>query len=128
MVKRKRGHIINLGSVAGTWPYPGGNVYGATKAFIKQLSNNMRSDLLGTQVRVTNIEPGMAETEFSLVRFKGDASKAQKVYANSQALTADDISEIIYWTASRPAHVNINSVEVMPTCQALGPYAIHREK
>jgi 3-hydroxy acid dehydrogenase/malonic semialdehyde reductase len=128
MVARQSGHIINLGSVAGSWPYPGGNVYGATKAFVKQLSNNMRSDLLGTQVRVTNIEPGMAETEFSMVRFKGDAGKAQKVYTNAKPLTADDISEIIYWAATRPAHVNINSVEVMPTCQALGPYAIHRKQ
>ena len=128
MVERRKGHVINLGSVAGTWPYPGGNVYGGTKAFVKQLSNNLRSDLLGTRVRVTNIEPGMADTEFSIVRFKGDVNQAQKVYDGCQALTADDIADIIYWTASRPAHVNINSVEVMPTCQALGAYAVHREK
>ncbi len=128
MAVRKQGHIINVGSVAGTWPYPGGNVYGATKAFVKQFSNNLRTDLLGTQIRVTNIEPGMAESEFSIVRFKGDSDKAARVYEGVQPLTPDDIAEIIYWVANLPPHVNINSLEVMPTNQSLGPYALHRNK
>lgn len=127
MVKRNRGHIINIGSVAGDWAYPGGNVYGATKAFVKRFSQNLRSDLLGTQVRVTNIEPGFAESEFSIVRFKGDVKKAARVYAGMEPLTPDDIANIIYWVASLPTHVNINSIEVMPTCQTWGPFAIHRK-
>jgi len=128
MTARNQGHIINVGSVAGTWPYPGGNVYGATKAFVKQFSNNLRAELLGTQIRVTNIEPGMAKSEFSIVRFKGDSDKASQVYEGVQPLTPEDIAEIIYWVASLPAHVNINSLEVMPTSQSWGPYAIHRKK
>ena len=127
MVKRNRGHIINIGSVAGNWAYPGGNVYGATKAFVKVFSQNLRSDLSGTQVRVTNIEPGLAESEFSIVRFRGDVKKAAQVYAGTEPLTPDDIANIIYWVASLPAHVNINSIEVMPTCQTWGPFAIHRK-
>jgi 3-hydroxy acid dehydrogenase/malonic semialdehyde reductase len=127
MVKRNRGHIVNIGSVAGDWAYPGGNVYGATKAFVKRFSQNLRSDLLGTQVRVTNIEPGFAESEFSIVRFKGDVKKAARVYAGIEPLTPDDIANIIYWVASLPIHVNINSIEVMPTCQTWGPFAIHRK-
>jgi NADP-dependent 3-hydroxy acid dehydrogenase YdfG len=127
MVERNRGHVINIGSVAGTWPYPGGNVYGGTKAFVKQFSHNLRCDLLGKQIRVTNIEPGLAETEFSIVRFKGDKEKAFKVYEGTQPLTPEDLAGIIYWVATLPAHVNINSVEVMPTCQAWGPYALHRQ-
>ncbi|MFZ1830413.1 MAG: SDR family oxidoreductase [Candidatus Competibacteraceae bacterium] len=127
MVERNRGHIVNIGSVAGTYPYPGGNVYGATKAFVKQFSRNLRADLLGTQVRVTNIEPGMAETEFSLVRFKGDPHQAARIYAGAQPLQPEDIADIVYWTATRPAHVNINSVEVMPVCQAFSPFAISRD-
>ena len=125
MVKRNRGHIINLGSMAANWPYPGGNVYGATKAFVKQFSNNLRADLLGTSVRVTNIEPGLAETEFSLVRFKGDKEKAAQVYADTDPLVAENIAEIIVWICQQPAHVNINQLEVMPTCQAWGPLAVH---
>ncbi|MDP3478684.1 MAG: SDR family oxidoreductase [Desulfoprunum sp.] len=126
MVERGRGHIINMGSVAGSWPYPGGNAYGATKAFVSQFSNNLRCDLHGTGVRVTNIEPGLAETEFSVVRFGGDKAKADAVYAGTDPLTAIDIAEIVFWTASRPAHVNINSLEVMPVCQSWNPFAIHR--
>lgn len=126
MVERNRGHIINIGSVAGTWPYPGGNAYGATKAFVKQFSNNLRTDLLGTQIRVSNIEPGLAETEFSLVRFHGDKVKAEEVYQGTQPLTGRDIAEIVYWVTSVPPHVNINSVEVMPVCQSWSPFAIHR--
>ncbi len=128
MVERNRGHIINLGSVAGSNPYPGGNVYGASKAFVAQFSRNLRADLLGTRVRVTNIEPGMAETEFSVVRFKGDASKAGSVYQDTEPLTGPDIAEIAYFVATLPEHVNVNSLEVMPTCQAWGPLAVHRKK
>ncbi len=126
MVERKQGHIINIGSVAGTWPYPGGNAYGATKAFVAQFSNNLRCDLHGSGVRVTNIEPGLAETEFSVVRFGGDKAKADAVYAGTQPLTAQDIAEIVFWAACRPAHVNINRIEVMPVCQSWSPLAIHR--
>jgi len=127
MVARGKGHVINLGSVAGNWPYSGGNTYGATKAFVQQFSRNLRTDLLGTAVRVTNIEPGLAESEFSIVRFGGDAEKAAKVYEGTQPLTPVDIAEIIYWAACRPAHVNINSVEVMPVCQSWGNFAISRK-
>jgi hypothetical protein len=127
MVERNRGHIVNIGSVAGNWPYPGGNAYGATKAFVEQFSRNLRADLLGTGVRVTCISPGMAETEFSLVRFKGDEEKAARVYAGVKPLTADDIAEIVSWVTSLPSHVNINNVEVMPVQQAWGPLAVHRE-
>ncbi len=118
MVNKRKGHIINLGSIAGSYPYPGGNVYGATKAFVKQFSLNLRADLLGTKVRVTCIEPGIAETEFSLVRFKGDNAKSDEVYENKKPLTAIDIAECIRWVATLPAHVNINRVEVMPVDQA----------
>ncbi|MBW2198805.1 MAG: SDR family oxidoreductase [Deltaproteobacteria bacterium] len=127
MVARNRGHIVNIGSVAGDWPYPGGNVYGATKAFVKQFSLNLRADLFGTPIRITNIEPGLAETEFSVVRFKGDGEKAAKVYEGTQPITAEDIAEIIYWVATLPAHININRLEVMPTCQTWAPFAIDRD-
>lgn len=127
MVARNRGHIINVGSVAGSYPYPGGNVYGATKAFVKQFSLNLRADLLGTQIRVTNVEPGLAESEFSLVRFKGDDAKANKIYEDTQPLQSEDIADIVYWAATRPAHVNVNRIEVMPVCQAFSPLAVHRE-
>ncbi len=128
MVARDRGHIVNIGSVAGTYPYPGGNVYGATKAFVKQFSLNLRADLLGTRVRVTNVEPGLAESEFSLVRFKGDEGKANKTYEGTQPLRPEDIADIVFWAATRPAHVNLNSIEVMPVCQATGPFAISRQQ
>jgi 3-hydroxy acid dehydrogenase/malonic semialdehyde reductase len=127
MVKKNTGHIINLGSVAGAWPYPGGNAYGGTKAFVKNFSQALRADLLGMNIRVTSIEPGMAETNFSNVRFKGDAEAASQVYAGTQPLTAADIADIIYWVTSVPSHVNINSLEVMPVCQAWGPLAISRD-
>lgn len=126
MVERNRGHVINLGSIAGSYAYPGGNVYGAAKAFVEQFSRNLRADLLGTKVRVTNIEPGMAESEFSLVRFKGDAEKAAKVYEGVQPITPGDIAEMIWWVASLPAHLNINRLEVMPVCQAFGPLPVAR--
>ncbi|MDR3631001.1 MAG: SDR family oxidoreductase [Desulfocapsaceae bacterium] len=128
MARQKSGHIINLGSVAGNWPYPGGNAYGGTKAFVKQFSRNLRADLHGTGVRVTNIEPGLAETEFSVVRFHGDKTQAGLVYAGMTPLCAADIAETIYWAANRPAHVNINSIEVMPVSQSWGPFPIYREE
>ncbi|AOU97338.1 NAD(P)-dependent oxidoreductase [Acidihalobacter yilgarnensis] len=127
MCERSRGHVINLGSVAASWPYPGGNCYGATKAFVQQFSRNLRADLLGTGIRVTNIEPGMAETEFSLVRFKGNAEQAESVYAGTRPLLAEDIAEAVHWVTELPAHVNINTLEIMPTDQAWGPFAVHRE-
>jgi 3-hydroxy acid dehydrogenase/malonic semialdehyde reductase len=127
MVATNEGHIVNIGSIAGSYAYPGGNVYGATKAFVRQFSLNLRADLVKTCVRVTNIEPGMAETEFSEVRFKGDKSKAKAVYAGMEALTAEDIADTILWCVSRPGQVNINTIELMPTAQAPGPLAIHRK-
>jgi 3-hydroxy acid dehydrogenase/malonic semialdehyde reductase len=127
MVARDRGHIVNLGSTAAEFPYPGGNVYGATKAFVYQFSLNLRADLLGTNVRVTDIEPGMCGgTEFSSVRFRGDDAKAAKVYEGTVPLTADDIADAIHWVATRPPHVNINSMQLMPICQAPGPLAVKR--
>jgi len=128
MVKRNNGHIVNLGSVAGEFPYPGGNVYGATKAFVHQFSLNMRADLLGTNIRVTNIEPGMCQTEFSEVRFAGDKSKADLVYKGVEALSAEDIAETVEWVISRPKHVNINVISLMPTQQAFGPFGVDRTK
>lgn len=128
MVERNRGHVVNISSTAGAWPYPGGNAYGGTKAFVTQFSRNLRADLLGKKVRVTCIQPGMAETEFSNVRFKGDDSQADKVYAGTEPLSAVDIAETVSWVVGRPAHVNINSLEVMPVDQAWGPFSINREK
>ena len=127
MVERNCGHVINLGSVAGSYPYPGGNVYGSSKAFVHQFSLNLRADLIGHQVRVTSVEPGMAETEFTEVRFKGDAAKAKTVYQGMQPATADDIADIIRYVATTPAHVNINRVEIMPVQQAFQAFAVHRE-
>ncbi|NLZ16668.1 MAG: SDR family oxidoreductase [Desulfobulbaceae bacterium] len=127
MVARNRGHIINLGSIAGTYPYPGGNVYGATKAFVKQFSRNLQADLVNTPLRVTNIEPGLAESEFSIVRFHGDSSRADAVYQGTEPLRPVDIAEIVHWVTSVPPHVNICAVEVMPTCQSCGPFFIHRQ-
>ncbi|MFZ4380230.1 MAG: SDR family NAD(P)-dependent oxidoreductase [Polynucleobacter sp.] len=127
MVDRKRGHIINIGSVAANYPYPGGNVYGGTKAFVKQFSLNMRADLIGTPVRVSCIEPGMCGgTEFSNVRFKGDDEKVEKIYSGVQFLSADDIAETVYWSATLPAHMNINVLEVMPVQQSFNALNIHR--
>lgn len=127
MVERKCGHVINIGSVAANYPYPGGNVYGGTKAFVKQFSLNLRADLIGTPVRVTCIEPGMcAGTEFSNVRFKGDDAKAEKVYTGVQALSADDVAETIYWSATLPSHMNINVLEVMPIQQSFNAFNVHR--
>jgi 3-hydroxy acid dehydrogenase / malonic semialdehyde reductase len=127
MVARDRGHIVNLGSIAATYPYPGGNVYGATKAFVRQFSLNLRADLLGTKIRVTDIEPGLVGgTEFSVVRF-GDAQKAAKLYEGAEALTPEDIAEAVHWVATLPARVNINAIEMMPVTQAFGPLPVHRD-
>lgn len=118
MVERDSGYIINVGSIAGNWPYYGGNVYGATKAFVKQFSLNLRADLLGTQVRVTNLEPGnIAGTEFSNVRYHGDDDKAAKVYSGFKNMTGDDIGDILLWLIESPAHINVNRLEVMPVAQ-----------
>ena len=126
LVKRNQGHVINIGSIAGSYAYKGANVYGATKAFVEQFSSNLRSDLLGTAIRVTNIEPGMLnESEFSLVRFKGDKDKANDVYSGLEPLHSEDIAETIRWILAQPAHVNINNIEIMPVHQALaGPTTI----
>jgi 3-hydroxy acid dehydrogenase/malonic semialdehyde reductase len=127
MVARRRGHIINLSSTAATYPYPGGNVYGATKAFVRQFSLNLRADLLGTPVRVTDVEPGMVGgTEFSSVRFRGDDEKARKLYDGADALTPADIAETVFWAASLPARMNVNAIEIMPVTQAFGPLPVHR--
>jgi 3-hydroxy acid dehydrogenase / malonic semialdehyde reductase len=126
MVERGSGLVINIGSVAGRTPYPGGNVYGATKAFVEQFTLNLRADLVGTGVRATNIAPGLCGgTEFSNVRLRDDAAAA-KVYEGTQPLTAEDIAETAYWIASLPPHVNINQIEMMPTCQGYGPLNIKR--
>jgi len=127
MVKRDEGHVFLLGSTASDFPYPGGNVYGATKAFTKQFALNLRADLLGSNVRVTSIEPGLAETEFSLVRFKGDAVKAKLPYEGIDALSAEDVAETIFWSATLPRRVNINRLQVMPVMQAFGPFAFKRK-
>ncbi|GAB6069978.1 bifunctional NADP-dependent 3-hydroxy acid dehydrogenase/3-hydroxypropionate dehydrogenase YdfG [Thiomicrorhabdus hydrogeniphila] len=128
LVKRNFGHIINIGSIAGSYAYKGANVYGATKAFVAQFSSNLRSDLLGTAVRVTNIEPGMLnESEFSLVRFKGNEEQANNVYAGLEPLRSEDVAETIRWVLAQPAHVNINNIELMPVHQALaGPTTIKK--
>jgi 3-hydroxy acid dehydrogenase/malonic semialdehyde reductase len=127
MVERNRGHVVNIGSVAASYPYPGGNVYGATKAFVRQFTLNLRSDLLGTAVRASVIEPGMAETEFSLVRFSGDAAKAAKVYEGVHPLAAADVAEAVLWTVSLPPHVNVNAMELMTLQQGFAPFAISRK-
>jgi len=127
MVERKCGHVINIGSVAGLYPYPGSNVYGASKAFVKQFSLNLRADLMGTRLRVTCVEPGLSSgTEYSNVRFKGDDTKADKVYEGVQALSADDVAEAIFWCANLPAHMNINAVEIMPIQQSFAGMSVHR--
>ncbi len=128
MVLRNQGHIVNMGSVAGTYPYPGGNVYGASKAFVKQFSNNLLTDLVATGIRVTNIEPGLSETEFSIVRLHGNRDKADQIYQGTEPITGDDIAEIVHWVTAAPPHININTVEVMPVCQSCAPFLIHRSE
>ncbi|MCK0745835.1 SDR family NAD(P)-dependent oxidoreductase [Chromohalobacter nigrandesensis] len=119
--------IVNLGSVAGQWPYPGSHVYGASKAFVQQFTYNLRCDLQGTGVRVTDIAPGMAETEFTLVRTGGDQAASDKLYGDTTPLEAEDIAELIFYTVSLPAHVNVNRLEVMPTRQAWSAFAVDRD-
>ena len=127
MVKRKSGHIITLGSIAGRWPYPGGNVYGASKAFVRQFALNLRADLAGTNVRVSDIEPGLSsDSEFSLVRFKGDKEKVDELYKNSNALKPQDIAEAVYWVATLPKHVNVNTLEMMPTTQSFAALNVYK--
>jgi 3-hydroxy acid dehydrogenase/malonic semialdehyde reductase len=128
MVARNRGHIVNMGSVAAEYPYPGGNVYGATKAFLRQFSLNLRADLHGTAIRVTDIEPGLVGgTEFSNVRFRGDDARASSLYANTQPLMPEDIADTVHWVTTRPAHVNINIVSMMPVAQSFGPLPVKRQ-
>ena len=128
MVARDSGYIINLGSIAGNWPYYGGNVYGGTKAFVKQFSLNLRADLVGTQVRVTNLEPGsVAGTEFSNVRYHGDDDKAAKVYDGFKNMTGDDIGDILLWLIESPAHINVNRLEVMPVAQTYNGLTIAKQ-
>lgn len=126
MKKVNSGHIINIGSIAGSTAYPKGNVYGATKAFVRQFSRNLRADLVGTNIRVSNIEPGAAETEFSLVRFKGDKQMADNVYENVRALKAEDIANTIKWIIDQPLRVNIDNVEIMPIDQTFGGLVMHK--
>lgn len=127
MVARGSGLVINIGSTAGHYPYPGGNVYGATKAFVEQFTLNLRADLVGTGVRASNLAPGLSGgTEFSNVRFKGDDSAAAKVYEGTTPLSAKDIADTAYWIATLPPHVNVNSIELMPTCQGFSPFTIKR--
>lgn len=128
MVANRSGHIVNIGSVASDNPYPGGNVYGATKAFVRQFTRNLRADLLGTGIRVTDIAPGLSETEFSVVRFGGDREKAKAVYEGTEPLRAIDVAKTVLWVMRQPDHVNVNLVELMPTCQAWGPMAVQRRK
>lgn len=129
MVARNHGHIINIGSIAGNYAYPGGNVYGGTKAFVKQFSLNLRADLAGTAIRVSNVEPGLCGgTEFSNVRFKGDDTRAAKVYENVQSVQPEDIAQIVLWLNQQPPHVNINRIEVMPTAQTFAPLNVAREQ
>lgn len=127
MSARGHGHIINIGSIAGNYSYPGANVYGATKAFIERFSLNLRADLVGKEIRVTNIEPGIVHTDFSKVRFKGDDERAEKVYEGADTLTAADIAQSVFWAASLPRNVNINRIEVMATCQTPAGLTVTRK-
>ena len=128
MVARDRGHVVNLGSTAAHWPYPGANVYGATKAFVHQFSLNLRADLLGTKVRVTVVDPGMVGgTEFSSIRFHGDDTRAAKVYEGAEPLLPEDVAETIHWIATLPARVNINAIELMPVGQAFAGLSVSRK-
>ncbi|MBD8898863.1 SDR family NAD(P)-dependent oxidoreductase [Rhodanobacter sp. DHG33] len=122
----RRGAIVNIGSIAGTYPYRGGNVYGGTKAFVSQFTQNLRVDLHGTGVRVTAIEPGMAETEFTLVRTGGDQGASDTLYAGAHPIVASDIAETIWWIANLPPHLNINRIEVMPVSQSAAGLQVHR--
>ena len=128
MVARNRGHVVNIGSTAGTYPYPGGHVYGASKAFVRQFTLNLKADLIGSNVRVTDIEPGLVGgSEFSQIRFGGDEARATAMYANVTPLSPEDVAETAAWVIGLPAHMNVNRIELMPTCQASGPLAVKRE-
>lgn len=127
MLVQRKGAIINISSVAGVYPYPGGNAYGGSKAFVSQFSLGLRSDLHGTGVRVTTIEPGMAETEFTLVRTHGDQAASEKLYTGAQPMTAEDIADTIFWVATLPAHLNINRLELMPVTQSVAGFQVYRE-
>lgn len=128
MVQNNKGYIINLGSTAGSWPYKGGNVYGATKAFVHQFSLNLRTDLVGTRIRVTNVAPGLCgDTEFSNVRFRGDEDRAQAVYENISYLKPEDIANTILWLYQTPAHVNVNHIEIMPVSQTFAGLSVTRD-
>lgn len=127
MVERDQGHIVNVSSTAARFPYPGGNVYGASKAFVTHLSANLKADLVGTGVRITDLEPGLVGgSEFSAIRFGGDVEKARAVYAGTTPLSPEDIAEAVAWVVGLPSHVNINRLEMMPTCQGPGPLTIKR--
>ena len=126
LVERK-GHIINLSSVAATYPYKGGAVYAGTKAFVRQFSLDLRCDLAGTGVRVTSVEPGMAETEFTIVRTGGDRDASDKLYAGMNPMTADDLADLFWWLANLPPHLNINTIELMPVSQSFGGFVVNRE-
>jgi len=126
MIRRKSGYIFNIGSIAGNWPYEGANIYGSTKSFVKQFSLNLRNDLKGTNIRVSNIEPGFSKTEFSNVRFKGDDKKANAIYDDLQPLVGEDIANLIFTLSQLPDHVNVNSMEVMPTAQSWAGFALER--
>lgn len=128
MVERKSGHIITIGSIAGRYPYPGSNVYGASKAFVRQFALNLRADLAGTNVRVSDIEPGLAsDSEFSLVRFKGDIKQVEALYKDSNALKPQDVAEAVFWVATLPKHVNINTLEMMPTSQSFAALNVYKD-
>lgn len=123
----RRGAIVNISSIAGSYPYKGGNVYGGSKAFVSQFTQNLRTDLHGTGVRVTSIEPGMAETEFTLVRTGGNQAASDQLYAGAQPITAEDIAESIWWIATLPPHLNVNRLEVMPVSQSAAGLQVHRD-
>jgi serine 3-dehydrogenase len=122
----RRGAIVNISSIAGTYPYKGGNVYGGTKAFVSQFTQNLRTDLHGTGVRVSSIEPGMAETEFTLVRTGGDQAASDQLYAGAAPITAGDIADTIWWIANLPPHLNVNRIELMPVSQSAAGLQVHR--
>ncbi|WP_028794827.1 SDR family NAD(P)-dependent oxidoreductase [Thalassobaculum salexigens] len=124
MVENGYGHVVNIGSIAGNWPYPGGNVYGATKAFVRQFSLNLRADLVGKNIHVTDVEPGLAETEFSEVRFKGDKDKAAAVYNDVDPIRPEDVADAVFWTATRPKNINVNRIEIMAGAQAFSPFNV----
>lgn len=129
MVARNDGYIINISSTAGNYPYYGSNIYGPTKAFVSSFSQNLRADLVGKNIRVSNVEPGLcSDTEFSNIRFKGDDERAESVYADVEAVTGKEIADIIYWLTTQPKHLNVNSIEIMPTMQTFAGLTVHKEK